>query len=296
MKPEETRALNRVIRDIQPDKNKKYDIHVDSLHLPFIILEEKYLLPSIPLLEIDFNSAKIFLQEIAPHFSSHLKEFFIIPETRPKKDSCKLMLAKEIEINSSRFIYIIKFETVYLGGADKENKITEGTQNLSPSIKTNRIYFTSRILPVSQIIKSKGEIIDFEIPKYEPSIYSKETEGHKKKFFSELFDEIDYSEVMNEIKSSLEIEKHWKLGRVFDPIFIEHLSMSVRFLNFDIEENINEFKKFYKLVTNVVERNDFSDIETILNFHKWLEKFSFERTKTLSGNIAWKILVSNPNP
>ncbi len=286
----EVKSLKRMLEDLSPAFIKYYDVYVDNLKQPFIVLPETYTLPSVPHIGINYNSARDFLKGIVPQFSPYLKEFYVMPNSRPKRDSGKLMLVKDFSIENNIFLYIIKFETTYLGGSKKEDKIMEGTQEFSTSIRTNRVYFSASIFPVQELIKKEDLIIDFVVPSYTPIYYNTEMSIDKKKLFSELFDEIDYSPMIDTIKNRLELPNHWKLGKVYEPIFIEYLSMCIRFLSFNIQDNIQNFSKFYKILTNVVQKEDTIHLESIQFFHKWLEKFSFERSRTISGNMAWKIL------
>jgi hypothetical protein len=286
----EVKSLKILLEELSPTLIKYYDVYVDNLKQPFIILPESYKLPSVPHTGINYNCAKEFLKGIAPHFSPHLRDFYVMPNSRPKRDSGKLMLVKDFSIENNIFLYVIKFESTYLGGAKKEDKILEGTQEFSTSILTNRVYFSASIFPVQELVKQEGFIIDFVVPSYTPIYYDTEMSINKKKFFSELFDEIDYSPMIDTIKNRLELPNHWKLGKIYEPIFIEYLSMCIRFLSFNIQDNIQNFSKFHKILTNVVQREDTIHLESIQFFHKWLEMFSFERSRTISGNMAWKIL------
>jgi len=173
---------------------------------------------------------------------------------------------------------------------DKTNYeiINLGNQSFSSSVFTDRIYFNFKIFLLDSFLIKHNQIVEFKLSSFSESIYKKLTEIVGKKFHSELFDEIDYTHILEPIYTKLELVKFWKLGKIYQPLQIENHSLSICFLNFNIQENINDFISFHTILNDLTNNKDLNS-NTLKNFYNWLEKFSFQRISSKSGNIAWKI-------
>ena len=178
-----------------------------------------------------------------------------------------------------------------------ENDIYPYLQILSnfipEAIETDRIYFSTRIIPIKNVIRADGEIIDFEVQTFDKGLFFSETEAvntDRPRNYSELFDEIDYSHIMEPIKQSLKISQpHWTLGKIYEPVYIEYLTLAIRFLSVSYEKVLSHFSHFYEILEIIHGDGAISEI-TKRNFVFWLSKHSFERGTSPSGNMRWKIL------
>lgn len=300
--------LNGFLRSYTSHGKTDHTVFVDNLKTPFIVLDRRYILPSVPLMGVDKNSAFQFLNAVIENLPGAIQGFHVLPEARPKKDIQKLALVKHFEADENQFIYMIKFEAAYLGGASKEDIISPARQDHSASVLTDRIYFHAKIFPVENVTYTDRHISDFTVRRFEPSIYQQAAGMEpKKKNYSELFDEIDYSELLGPVKEFLGInDENWKLKSLYEPVWVEHMSLAVRFLNFQIMENTEDLKSFKELFTVFSPQKksaghsaqDFfgeKESESVSNarnlFIKWLNRHSFERTRSSSGNPAWKIII-----
>lgn len=298
--------LNGFLRSYAGFEKTDHTVYVDNLKTPYIMLDRKYVLPPVPLMGVDKNSAFQFLNAVIGNFPGAIQSFHVLPEARPRRDIQKLALVKHFDAGENQFIYMIKFETAYLGGAARDETVIPARQDFSASVLTDRIYFHAKIFPVDDVIYRERNIADFTVRKFEPSIY-RQAAGFepKKKNYSELFDEIDYSELLGPVKDFFGIsENNWKLKTVYEPIWVEHMSLTLRFLNFQIMENIEQMKNFKELFTvspekfsgsSSVQKGDAPEAVSSARdrFIQWMRRHSFERTKSASGNPAWKIIINH---
>ncbi|NUM42251.1 MAG: hypothetical protein HUU45_11550, partial [Leptospiraceae bacterium] len=244
---DEIKELNRKIQSIPERKNLTHCVFVDNLHSPYAEFSETYILPPVSHNELDFLSAEKFIDTLIHFLPESISGCSVLPEPRPKRESGKLFLVKKLY--NDKFLYIIKFEPSYLGGVIPNDIIEKETLEKKASILTNRIYFSIRIIPVEKIIEKEGQIIDFQGKIFEPgnsTLIETNEQLHKgKKKVSELFDEIDFSDQIQNLNNKLLIHKNnWKPEKVYHPISIEYLTVSVRFLNLSQKQNLSDFDSF----------------------------------------------------
>lgn len=283
--------LNEILKENQNWNLGSIQVYVDNLHHPFFETPNQYVLPRLSIHGLDEYTAEQYLNEIKTFLPKEVREFSVLPLRIFKRESSKLILGLDLYFGTQKFIYLIKFECKHLGGVNNQDVIHPASQEYGPSCFTNKIYFTQGIFPIESIQKNGNEILAFQIIPFTKSIFQSNLEIYKKKFISELFDEVDYSHLIEEINQKIEFKKYWELGKIFQPLKIEHLSLSVQFLSWDISGNISEFKKFYLLISEILESK--TNLETQrLAFWEWLKKHKAERSLTKSGNIAWKIFIT----
>lgn len=284
--------LTQIIKETSTWNSEEIIVYIDNFHHPFFQTPSKYILPSISIHGLNENSAEKYLQEIKTFLPKEIKNFCVLPLGIFKREPSKLVLALDLEFDGYKFIYLIKFECKHLGGVNNKDVIHSATQEYGISCYTNKVYYNQSILPVQSIHKKKKQILSFEILPFAKSIFEKILNSPKKKFVSELFDEIDYSHLMDEINEKIEFKKYWEIGKIYSPLKIEHLSLSVHFLSWDILKNIKWFKKFFPVLLGIL---NFQEIEESYRseFLKWLKTHTSERTLSNSGNPTWKINFAN---
>ncbi len=280
--------LTRILKENLTWNSKYIQVYVDNLHHPFFETPKEYLLPSVSIHGLEEYTAEKYLQEIKTFLPKEVENFSVISLGFFKRETSKLILALDLNFDENKFIYLIKFECKHLGGVKNNNVVYSGTQEYGISCYTNKIYYTQAILPAKSIQKEKNQIVSFEILPFTKSIFENNLDSPKKKFISELFDEIDYSHLIEEINEKIEFKKYWELGKIFLPLKMEHLSLATQFLSFDITKNIEWFEKFQPLIISIMK------FETPLQRHKlafyeWLKSHHLERILTQSKNLAWKI-------
>ncbi|MCC6275551.1 MAG: hypothetical protein IT569_06820 [Leptospiraceae bacterium] len=289
----EITELNQIIHSSVGKANQQNEIYVDNLHSPYAEFSESYILPAVSHNSVDFDSAKKFIHTLVKFIPEAIDGCNVLPEPRPKRESGKLVVVKKLFLDSKEFLYVMKLEPTYLGGANHEQIQEKATQERNASIKTNRIYFSTRIIPVEKITEENGQITDFQAKSYDMGNFQAptSTEGLRggKKTVSELFDEIDFADVMQTLKDNLSVNKeNWDLGKIYEPVSVEYLTISLRFLSLSQKEIFEDFSSF-KNIFNVLYGEKEIPKSAKDQYAKWMSRYYAERTASSSGNMRWKI-------
>lgn len=289
MKIQDYRSINRILGDVSA-KNKVGEIFVDNLHSPYIQFSERFTIHGTSITQPEFGDIKNFVHTVTQFLPEAVEGTSLLPEPRPKRETGKLFFVRPMMFGSFQFLYVFSVDMLYLGGAKSEEIKRAGSQNMTPTIVTDRLYFQVKIIPI-KTLKEEGEnIIDFEAKRFQGGEFRVESERDENKpirKFSEIFDEIDFSDTESKIREELGITSEiWKLGRIYSPIGIDYLSLSLRFLDPSLPNTIHQFKKFYQILENT---NQTIPDETLRSFHEYLSSFQVDRTVSKSGNILWKV-------
>ncbi|EMJ98056.1 LIC_10030 family protein [Leptospira alstonii] len=292
--------LNRILASVS-GQNRPHDIFVDNLHTAFFEFEDSFILPATSVYEIDFSAAKEFLLQAEQLIPELIGGCNVLPIAKPKKNSNQLFLVKEIpaseENKEKRFVFVVSFILTYLGGAPTSMIITQPLQGKTAAVRTRRIYFSARILPLESFEFKKDVLVDFLTRKYKETEFMVDVEtvssfNKAQHTYSELFDDVDYSKQISLIHSILNITKEvWRPGKVFEPIDVELHTISSRFLENSQERIFNQFESFRHLIDLLLSPESMT-IDSVKRepLHDWLRSFETERGITPSGNMLWKIL------
>ncbi|TGL24120.1 hypothetical protein EHQ46_03070 [Leptospira yanagawae] len=289
MKIQDYRTINRILGDVS-DKNKVGELFVDNLHSPYIQFSERFTINGTSITQPEFGDIKDFVHTVIKFLPEAVEGTSLLPEPRPKRETGKLFFVRPMMFGPFQFLYVFSVDMLYLGGAKSEEIKRAGSQNMTPTIITDRLYFQVKVIPI-KTVKEEGEnVIDFEAKRFQGGEFRVESERDENKpirKFSEIFDEIDFSDTESKIREELGITSEiWKLGRIYSPIGIDYLSLSLRFLEPSLPKTIHHFKKFYQILENT---NQTIPEETLRMFHEYLSSFEVDRTVSKSGNILWKV-------
>lgn len=291
MNVENFKSINAELNEIS-GKNKKGQIFIDNLHSPYIKFDQKYVLPSSYVTNPDVDQIKSFVKILMEFVPEALEGTCILPEPRPRRETNKLFFVRPMLFNQFHFMYVFSVDMQYLGGATTEEIKKPATQNLTPSVVTDRIYFQIKVVLLDNLIQDGDHVIDFTAKRFQGGEFRIETErgdGKPVRKFSEIFDEIDFSETEQTIREELGITKDiWKLGRVYSPIGIDYLSLSMRFLNPSLADTVHLFHDFYPLLT---QGQSLISEKTLELYHTYLSKHDVERTQSKSGNMLWRLWI-----
>lgn len=289
MKIQDYKSINRLLGEFSA-KNKVGEVFVDNLHSPYIQFPERFTIHGTSVTEPEFGDIKDFVHTIIKFLPEAVEGTGLLPEPRPKRETGKLFFVRPMLFGPYRFLYIFSVDMLYLGGAKSEEIKRAGSQNMTPTIITDRLYFQVKVIPIKSIKEEGDHVIDFEAKRFQGGEFRVESERDENKpirKFSEIFDEIDFSDTETKIREELGITPDiWKLGRIYSPIGIDYLSLSLRFLNPSLPKTIFHFKTFYQILENT---NQPIPEETLKSFHNYLSSFDVERTASKSGNILWKV-------
>ncbi|XDD54255.1 hypothetical protein AB3N62_00125 [Leptospira sp. WS4.C2] len=290
MRIQDYKSINRILNETSA-KNKPGEIFVDNLHSPYIQFSEKFLISGTSVTQPEFGDIKNFVQTVLKYIPEAIEGTYLLPEPRPKRETGKLFFVRPMLFGSFRFLYVFSVDMLYLGGAKSEEIKKPGSQNMTPSILTDRLYFQTKIIHLHSTKEEGEDIVDFEAKRFQGGVFRVESENddHKPiRKFSEIFDEIDFSETESKIREELGINSEvWRLGRIYSPIGIDYLSLSLRFLIPSLPKTIQQFKNFYPILT---ETEEGIPEDTLKKYHEYLSLFEVERTQSKSGNILWKVI------
>ncbi|MBE8364953.1 LIC_10030 family protein [Leptospira borgpetersenii] len=292
--------LNRILISVS-GQNRPYEIFVDNLHTTFFQFEDSFILPSTSVYEVDFSAAKEFLLQAQQLIPELIGGCHILPIAKPKKKSNQLFLVKEIPSSqkneNKKFVFVVSFILTYLGGAPTPMIVKQPVQGKTATVRTQRIYFSARILPLESFEFKNGVLVDFVTRKYKETEFMVDVDSissfnKAQHSYSELFDDVDYSKQISMIHSILNINKEiWKPGKIFEPIDVELHTISSRFLDGSQERIFNQFESFRHLIDLLLSPESMT-IDSVKQkpLHDWLRSFETERGITPSGNMLWKIL------
>lgn len=287
----EIKELNQILKNAGIS-NRCNSIYVDNLHTPYTEADDFFILPSSSVFHVDFEAAKKYIQILVKYIPFAVKSCNVLAEHRPKRETGKITLFRDFEINDKKFLYIANFHVTYLGGSELQNIIEPPVQERTATVKTSRIYFFVKIVPLEHLITQEGIPINFKTRQYQESLtkISTSIKNPLKESISELFDEVDYSEVIDFLKGEWKIKpEYWKPGRIFNPLTVEYYTVAFRFLDLDQEKIIHEFSKFYQLAESLFSDNINGINKSVEEYHNWLNSFTPNRILSPSGNMSWKI-------
>ncbi len=285
--------LNSYLQSLSKNDNNTFDVYVDNHHTTLIQFPVEYEMPQVSnhILSLDekYRLTNIF-SKLIPNTLSGMN---LLPESLPKRDTSKLCFVKELNIEDQSYIHLFKIDVNYLGGCKKEKLIQITNQNQFPSYFTDRIYFYSGILKVKEIIRKDNEIIGIVPKEFTQESFFPEAEDYSEKnkpeIFSEIFDEADTKSLLVPLYEKLEINsKNWKLGKIHQPISLDHTSIVFKPLQLVITDVFEKFKNFSEILEQEQNRSAEQNAE-LEKFHKYLQAHSFVRGLSPAGNIRWKI-------
>lgn len=285
--------LNSYLQSLPKNDATPFDVYVDNHHTTLIQFPVEYEMPQVSNHILSLDEKYRLTNLFAPLIPNILSGMTLLPESLPKRDTSKLCFVKEFNFVDESYIHLFKIDVNYLGGCKKEKLILITNQNQFPSYFTDRIYFYSGILKVKEIIRKDKEIIGIVPKEFARESSLAETidysEKNKPEIFSEIFDEADTKSILVPLYEKLEINsKNWKLGKIHQPLSLDHSSLVFKPLHLRIEDAWEQFKNFSGILKQ--EQNTSAQENAELEkFHKYLQAHSFVRGLSPAGNIRWKI-------
>lgn len=289
---EESASLNRYLSEIQ-GKNLPATLYIDNLLCPYLEFDEEYVLPACSSVDgIDYLTAVKFLRDVSGFIPELIGSMYVLPEPRPKKDIGKLFLIRELaSVNEQKFLWILALDVSYLGGVSNDKIITPSHQGRTTSISTNRIYFSSKIVPIESLFYKEGIVQGFDTYEIKEIISDRIIGGgvdSRIKPYSEIFDEADFSKQEKAILDIYNItDKCWKIGNIYQPIGIDYLSLSYRSLEIKSSRIDEVWRELGAIMWNPeFKKLNPSELEPL---HRYLSTFQAQRELSPSGNLRWKI-------
>jgi hypothetical protein len=285
--------LNAYLQSLPKNDSKPFEVYIDNHHTALIQFPMEYEMPQISNHILSFEEKSKLTNIFSKLIPNTLSDMNLLPESFPKRDTSKLCYVKELNSKDQTYIHLFKIDVNYLGGCKKEKMIQITNQKQFPSYFTDRIYFYSGIIKVKEIIKKDNEIISFVVKEFIQKNSFPETvdysEKNKPEIFSEIFDEADTKSLLVPLYEKLEINsKNWKLGKIHQPLSLDHSSLAFKPLQLTISDVFEKFKNFSGILDDL-QNNGLEEKLYLEKFHEYLQSHSFVRGLSPAGNIRWKI-------
>ncbi len=290
MKLSEVKQLNRRL-EIAADGHRGV-LHLDNFHNPYVKFVEPLEWPSINVGKIGFDQAEKIVELLTRLVPEFVAGCSVLPESRPRKDSNELHLARHHVVDGSDYIYIFKTHAEYLGGARDDEILERPGQGFSPSFKTDRIYFTARLIPVLSVEKEDGHVVDFRAEKIRDAIIrtAEMDRESKPKFAAAMFDEVDFAEVDAYFTSLFSLGGTWKPGKLFHPVLVDYLTLCVNLIvpRVSLVEKLVE--PFHQGFRAFLKDGNLDSLEGGARgfWSEYYAAWSYEMALSRSGNPHWK--------
>ena len=274
-------------------KQSAGSIYIDTFHHFYAVIPEKFIWPSFHINDIRPEEKEEVTNILLKYVPSFIEGCSILPEPRPRKDSDQVHFVRHYRIMNTEYIYIFKVSCDYMGGAEKNEIIVKGRQGVTPSYRTDRIYFSSLLIPVCEVSRDSGGYIDNFIPiQIKDAIFNVSSDDEKRTFMGTiLFDEIDFSQVNERITNYFEFQNAWLHKNLFYPFIIEYLSLCMNVV-IPLKEFVDQYAfVFEKIFHTFVQGGSSGDLpeQDILFLNEYYKNWSFERILSRSGNPHWRI-------
>ncbi len=284
-----------------PGVDDTLTLKIDTFRHPYVQFAREFTLPGINVYGLEFSQAQHVaevLKDLVPAFTAGCD---VLPEARPRKDPTQLHCVRSIDTKNGTYLYILRVAAKYFGGAEAHEYVEKDRPGFSPSIRTDRIYFQARLLPVQNIERKQGKICDFSARPVMNTILKQATksagESHGIQETSRLyhttamFDEADFSEAETIITEQMGFGAEWKAPRVFRPFAVDYGTVCVN-LVYPHHEIIDELADQMDLSLQVIEQGRQSPVleERLADFWaSYYNAFEYEPSPSKSGNPHWKL-------
>jgi len=269
----------------------EFQVFIDTFHHPYLKVCQSFQMPSITLSGILDNKAEALTEVLLKYFPQLITGQQILPEPRPGKDSHQLQFIKEVTFENEKYVSLIKVNASYMGGARNEEVLIAGKQGVTPSILTDRVYFNSRLIPVSAIQMNDGFITNFIAKQVKDAIFYVSSRDTMRDVWSTvLFDEVDFTQVNKMFTSFLAFVNPWPTAH-FLPLIVDYLTICFVGITGDSKETLSILPYFHGAFHMILEKGDCSAIsDPDKNFWiQYFHSFQFERVASKSGNPHWQL-------
>lgn len=144
------KKLNNCINSIDKNaKNNFESIYLNQIHNEFITFPANLVIPKISVKELDHENTLPIVQNLGKVLPELLINHSIPLTKYPASDQHVIHFIQRITGSLLNFLHILKIDCKFSG--DPKNILEKGDSIHYPSFKTNRIYYKSFIIPVSDV-------------------------------------------------------------------------------------------------------------------------------------------------
>ncbi len=123
------------------------DIYINVIHNEFMTFDGIVDIPRLPVSEIDTGSTRIILEKLTPFIGTILSDHIILEKRNPPSEQHSIHLVKKLQGRILPFCHIMKLDMKFSG--DPAGIIERGNSDFYPSYRTDRVYYKSRMIPLS---------------------------------------------------------------------------------------------------------------------------------------------------
>ncbi len=189
------KKIDNLINLIKKDsENTITGIFLDETLTECFFLRDEINIPSIPVMELDYNTGYNILAELADSIPEYLFNHVLLEKRKPSSEQHTLQLIRPVAGRLIDYVHILRLDFKLAGGY---GRITgKGDTRTFPGFVTDRIKYRSRLVPVPK--GSDPFLLD--------SIRLKtqfDVDADGKRFTSVLFDEFNTAEISIELSSKV---------------------------------------------------------------------------------------------
>lgn len=290
MTPGEARRVSAILRGLPADIDPAADLFVDTFHQPYLHFSQSIVWPSVAVGETRMADAASVAECLAKTIPSLVTDCEILPNPKPSKDSGIFHFVREHTVDGSSFVFMLKIVSQYLGGAEAGEIITPPAQGISPSVRTDRIYFSARILPVERIQRSAGAIVDFVPQRVEEAVFQVSS-NVPDRWTTVLFDEIDFSDINKKLTGLFAPNGiSWNAGSLFAPIIVDYLTICMNVVSCTrvfVDGVLPFFARAWSAFRSEKSLASLSDSDRAF-WQAYYQAWAYERVLSRGGNPHWK--------
>ncbi|MBI3396581.1 MAG: hypothetical protein HY042_12140 [Spirochaetia bacterium] len=207
------------------------ELYIDTFRHPYLRFSEFFTLPGSTITGIKADECRKIAELLAAKIPWIVSDCQILPEPRPRRESGQLHLVRPILVDGRPYMFIFKLSAPYMGGAQDEEIVHAAQQGLSPTVNTDRLYFNARLLPVHEMEKEHGHIVDFQAVQIREAIFEVTSKSVGRDVWSTvLFDEVDFSAVNQTFAEMFGHGADWTGGRLFSPVVVDYLTLALNLI------------------------------------------------------------------
>lgn len=300
--------IEKILKDSAKKENNTGDIFLNVIKNEFIMLNGRIEIPRIAVKELDYIKAIPILKDISDYIPEFLSGHELLVDRKPASEQHSLHFVKSVKGKIFDYIHIFKIFLKFEG--DSRNIIEKGDTGNYPSYSTDRLYYKSRLIPVTSITNANGKI-DFTPMRMVSADYIK---SDQKLFTSAIFDELDRKEITRDIHDRLAIDvfnisteiypfivfdyftacfnvlypvqdEIEKAIEIFEPVFI---TVFDKYNSIQKLDKYEEIKEVYKDQLYFVEEA-FIKIKFLDELKPYFSRWSVERDDDLTLKGWWRI-------
>ena len=138
--------INSIISNIDSNsKNRTETVYLNRVKEEFITFDDIITIPQIPVKELSYELAAGIVEDISEVIPEFLYGHRLLEKRQPPSDVHSLHFMRVLEGKVLDFAHMLRVHLQF--GGDTSAIIRRGTSDVYPSFITNRVYYTSRLVP-----------------------------------------------------------------------------------------------------------------------------------------------------